>query len=121
LQRRRGERERLRRRRPGEGRGPMPMIEAAYVYLLTNCRYGTLYVGVTSDLIKRIWQHRQGFVDGFAKHHDLRVLVWYEQHVSMVEAITREKQIKRWHRDWKVNLIQATNPNWNDLYEQIAQ
>ena len=96
------------------------MIEAAYVYLLTNRPYGTLYVGVTSDLTKRVWQHRQGFVEGFTKAHGLNRLVWYEQHVSMIEAIAREKRIKRWHRDWKVNLVQSSNPGWDDLYERIA-
>ena len=97
------------------------MIEAAYVYILTNRRYGTLYVGVTSDLVKRVWQHKNGFVEGFTKQHGLHALIWYEQHVSMLEAIAREKRIKGWHRDWKVNLIQATNPGWDDLYELIAK
>ena len=96
------------------------MIEAAYVYMMTNKPYGTLYTGVTSDLVKRIWQHREGLVDGFTKQHGLKSLVWYEQHASMLEAIAREKRIKRWHRDWKVNLIQAMNPTWDDLFEQIV-
>jgi putative endonuclease len=99
----------------------MPMIKSAYVYILTNRRYGTLYVGVISDLVKRIWQHQKGFVEGFTRQHELHLLVWYEQHDSMIEAIVREKRIKRWHRDWKVNLIQSTNPAWDDLYERIAQ
>jgi putative endonuclease len=97
------------------------MIEAAYVYIVTNRPYGTLYVGVTSDLIKRIWQHKQELVEGFTKQHHLHMLVWYEQHESMIEAISREKRIKRWRRGLKVNLIQARNPTWGDLYEQIAQ
>ncbi len=96
------------------------MREAAYVYIMTNKPYGTLYVGVTSDLVKRVWEHREGFVKGFTKEHGLKSLVWYEQHASMVEAITREKQIKKWHRDWKVNLIQEMNPNWDDLYGSIT-
>jgi len=95
------------------------VAEAAYVYILSNEPYGTLYVGVTSDLVKRIWQHKNGFVEGFSKKYDVKHLVWYEQHVGMFEAIASEKRIKRWHRDWKVNLIQATNPNWDDLYEKI--
>jgi putative endonuclease len=93
--------------------------EAAYVYILANAPYGTLYVGVTSDLVKRVWEHKSGFVDGFTKKYEVRRLVWYEQHASIVEAIAREKRIKRWHRDWKVNLVQAMNPTWDDLYEKI--
>ena len=90
-----------------------------FVYLITNKRYGTLYVGVTSDLVKRIYEHRGGFVEGFSKEHDLSRLVWYEAHEDVLAAITREKLIKRWHRDWKMNLIQAGNPAWDDLYESI--
>ncbi len=97
------------------------MIEAAYVYIMTNKRYGTLYTGVTSDLVKRVWQHREGLADGFTKDHGLKTLVWYERHESMLQAIAREKRIKRWHRDWKVNLIQAMNPSWDDLFESIAR
>jgi len=97
------------------------MIEAAYVYIMANRPYGTLYVGVTSDLVKRIGQHKEGFVAGFTKRHELHRLVWYEQHDSMIEAIAREKRIKRWHRDWKVKLIQSMNPCWDDLYEQVAK
>jgi len=96
------------------------MPETAYVYMMTNQPYGTLYVGVTSNLIKRGWEHRTGAVDGFTKEYDLKRLVWYEQHLSMIEAIAREKRIKRWHRDWKVNLVQAMNPEWEDLYEKIV-
>ncbi len=87
----------------------------AFVYIITNKRYGTLYVGVTSDLAKRVAQHRLSVFDGFSKKHELKRLVWYEPHDSIVSAIEREKRIKRWHRDWKVNLIQAVNPDWNDL------
>ncbi len=95
------------------------MIDAAYVYILARQPYGKFYLGVTSDLVKRVWEHKNGFVPGFTKKYDVKRLVWYEQHVSIVEAITREKRIKRWHRDWKVNLIQAMNPGWEDLYEKI--
>ncbi|MFN9030986.1 MAG: GIY-YIG nuclease family protein [Betaproteobacteria bacterium] len=97
------------------------MIEAAYVYIMTNKPYGTLYTGVTSDLVKRVWQHREGLADGFTKEHGLKTLVWYERHESMLEAIARDKRIKRSHRDWKVNLIQAMNPSWDDLFESIAR
>jgi putative endonuclease len=96
------------------------VIEAAFVYILTNKPYGTLYTGVTSDLVKRVWQHREGLAEGFSKQHGLKTLVWYERHESMLEAIAREKRIKRWHRDWKVNLIQSMNPTWIDLYEQVV-
>lgn len=91
-----------------------------FVYLLTNRRYGTLYVGVTSDLVKRIYEHRSKFVDGFSKQHDLSRLVWFEVHENILAAIAREKLIKKWHRDWKINLIQVGNPEWKDLYETIV-
>ncbi len=87
----------------------------AFVYIVTNKRYGTLYVGVTSDLAKRVAEHRLSVFDGFTKRYGLRRLVWYEPHDSIVSAIEREKRIKRWHRDWKVNLIQAFNPDWDEL------
>ena len=93
---------------------------AAYVYILTNKRYGTLYVGVTSDLLKRVWEHRIASISSFTKRHGLTRLVWYEAHDSIVAAIEREKQIKRWHRDWKINLIQETNPVWDDFYEGLT-
>jgi len=93
--------------------------EAAYVYILASEPYGTLYVGVTSDLVKRIWEHKNGFVEGFTKRYGVKQLVWYEEHGSIISAIEREKRIKRWHRDWKVNLIQAMNPQLDDLYEKI--
>ena len=91
-----------------------------FVYLITNKRYGTLYVGVTRDLVKRIYEHRSKFVEGFTKRHDLRRLVWYEAHEDVTAAIAREKLIKKWHRDRKINLIQAMNPEWNDLYDKIV-
>ncbi len=96
------------------------MVRSAYVYILARASYGTLYVGVTSDLIKRVWEHKNGFVEGFTRQHSLKRLVRYEQHESMIEAIAREKKIKRWHRDWKVNLIQSMNPSWDDLYPVVA-
>ena len=96
------------------------MDKSSYVYLLANKRYGTLYVGVTSDLIRRIWQHRGGFADGFTKEHGATRLVWYEVHADIYEAIRREKQIKLWRRDWKVNLIQGMNPGWRDLFDDLV-
>ncbi len=91
-----------------------------FVYLITNKPYGTLYVGVTRDLVKRIYEHRSGFVEGFSKQHDLGHLVWYEAHESVIAAIEREKKIKKWRRDWNINLIQGENPEWQDLYETIV-
>jgi putative endonuclease len=91
-----------------------------FVYILTNKAYGTLYVGITNDLVRRVWEHQNDFVEGFTKRHQLHRLVWYEVHTTAYEAITREKRIKEWHRDWKVNLIQKMNPNWEDLYAAIA-
>ena len=87
-----------------------------FVYIITNQRYGTLYVGVTNDLVRRTYEHREGFVEGFSKRHDLSLLVWYEVHEDINAAITREKTIKKWRRDWKINLIQENNPEWADLY-----
>ena len=91
-----------------------------YVYILTNAVYGTLYVGVTGDLVRRVWEHRNDFVPGFTRENQTHRLVWYEVHESAYEAITREKRIKNWNRDWKVNLIQQMNPEWDDLYDAIA-
>ena len=91
-----------------------------YVYILTNKAYGTLYVGITNDLVRRAWEHRNDFVEGFTRTHQLHRLVWYEVHEDVEEAIRREKLIKKWHRDWKVNLIQALNPGWLDLYDEIT-
>ena len=96
------------------------MDKASYVYILASRPYGTLYIGVTSDLIKRVWQHREGFVPGFTKQHKTHRLVWYEVHSEIIEAITREKQLKNWKRDWKIKLIQSTNPSWRGLYPTLA-
>ena len=86
------------------------------VYILTNRRNGTLYVGVTSNLIQRVWQHREGAVDGFSKKYNLKLLVWFELHSTMESAIAREKALKEWKRIWKLGLIEKTNPEWQDLY-----
>ena len=88
--------------------------------MLASSRNGTLYVGVTSSLVQRVWQHKQGFVDAFTRKHGVKLLVWHEQHSSAESAITREKQLKKWNRAWKVDLIEAGNPYWNDLYEEIT-
>ena len=96
------------------------MGKSSYVYILASEPYGTLYIGVTSHLVKRIWQHREGVVEGFSKQYGVKRLVWFEVHSEIVQAITREKQIKKWNRNWKVNLIQEMNPDWRDLYDEIA-
>ena len=86
------------------------------VYILSNQPSGTLYVGVTSDLIARIWQHKHNLVDGFTKLHQLHQLVYYELADDMHTAIAREKQLKKWKRDWKIDLIEKTNPEWFELF-----
>ncbi len=91
------------------------------VYLLANKPNGTLYVGVTGDLIKRIWQHRNGVTEGFSSKYDLHTLVWFEQHDTMEAAIVREKQLKAGSRKRKVALIESKNPSWSDLYASILQ
>jgi putative endonuclease len=89
------------------------------VYILASQRNGTLYTGVTSDLAKRIWEHKNKVVEGFSNKYHIHLLVWYEVHESMSSAITREKAIKKWNRTWKVELIEKTNPEWDDLYPGI--
>jgi putative endonuclease len=89
------------------------------VYLLASRRNGTLYVGVTSDVVKRVWEHKENLIDGFTKRYGVHTLVWYELHESMEAAIQREKAIKEWKRRWKVELIEKTNPQWRDLYEEL--
>ena len=89
------------------------------VYLLASRYRGTLYVGVTSDLVQRIWQHRQGLVEGFTQRYGVRMLVWFEQHATMLDAIAREKRIKEWKRAWKLELIETNNPRWRDLYDDL--
>ncbi len=90
------------------------------VYLLASKRNGTLYIGVTSNLIKRIWEHRNNAVDGFTERYAVHDLVWYELHESMESAITREKHMKDWQRKWKIKLIEGTNPKWEDLYPTLV-
>jgi putative endonuclease len=96
------------------------MDKTFYAYILASDRYGTLYIGVTSDLVKRVWEHREGFAYGFTKKHSVKQLVWYEQHADALSAITREKQLKKWNREWKIKLIQQKNPHWRDLHEDIV-
>lgn len=89
------------------------------VYILASKRNGTLYIGVTSDLVKRIWQHKESFVDSFTKKYAVKTLVYYEQHGSAESAIRREKRLKEWKRKWKLELIEKHNPSWEDLYYEI--
>ena len=89
------------------------------VYILASQRNGTLYIGVTSDLVQRIWQHKNDVVEGFTKKYGVHLLVYYELHEDMENAIIREKRLKKWNREWKLRLIEEKNPNWHDLYESI--
>jgi putative endonuclease len=90
------------------------------VYILASQRNGTLYTGVTSDLIKRVWQHKNKVHEGFTAKYNVQMLVYYETHETMPAAITREKQIKKWNRQWKINLIEQENPQWRDLWDEIT-
>lgn len=94
-------------------------MPCGWVYILTNKPYGTLYVGVTSDLRSRLEQHRRGLVDGFTKRYGLGRLVYCERHELVAQAIQREKTIKHWVRQWKINAIEAQNPTWRDLTDEI--
>lgn len=90
-----------------------------YIYIITNKKGGTLYIGVTSNLQKRIWEHKNKQQEGFSQKYNLSSLVYYE-HIDQPEfAIKREKQLKNWHREWKINLIEEKNPNWDDLYDEL--
>ncbi len=96
------------------------MAKTYYVYILASRRRGTIYVGVTSDLVGRVWQHKSGSVEGFTRKYDVKMLVWYEGTESVEAAITREKQIKKWNRLWKIEMIERVNPEWRDLYAEIS-
>ncbi len=89
------------------------------VYILASKRNGTLYIGVTSNLVKRVWEHKNDLVEGFTQKYRIHHLVWYEVHDEMEAAISREKQLKGWKRKWKIGLIEEMNPEWTDLYESI--
>ena len=95
-------------------------MSGAWVYIMTNKPNGTLYVGVTSDIARRTWEHREGVVDGFTKKYSLKRLVYVESHAEIVTAIQREKTIKHWPRAWRVNLILEENPDWDDLYHTLV-
>lgn len=95
-------------------------MTTGWVYIVTNRPNGTLYVGVTSDIRRRAWEHREGVIEGFTKRHGLKRLVYFEPFDRIVDAIQREKNLKHWPRAWKVALILKTNPNWTDLFETLA-
>jgi putative endonuclease len=92
-----------------------------YVYILASQRNGTLYVGMTDDLVKRTWMHKNGVLPGFTKEHGVKTLVWYEVHESRESALQRERQIKKWNRVWKLELIEKMNPAWRDLYDDVVR
>ncbi len=96
------------------------MEKAGYVYIMASGRNGTIYLGVTSDLAKRTWEHRNGLIEGFTKKHRCHLLVWYEAHDSIESARQRELQMKEWKRAWKLREIEGQNPEWEDLYYRIA-
>jgi putative endonuclease len=122
------------RRHPRAGGGPWTLLfwnlsmvpgtermdRQPCVYLLASGRNGTLYCGVTSDLVQRVWEHREHLASGFTDRYEVTRLVWYEQHATMESAIAREKRIKRWNRAWKLRLIDAMNPSWRDLWPDIT-
>jgi putative endonuclease len=91
-----------------------------YVYILASKRNGTLYTGMTDDLVRRVWQHREGLIPGFTKEYGVTSLVWYEQHESRESAFARERQMKKWNRAWKLRRIEEMNPDWRDLCSEIA-
>jgi len=96
------------------------MENTYFVYILASGRNGTLYVGVTNNLIRRLAEHRSGLVPGFTRTYDVDQLMWYETHTSIDAAIAREKQLKRWKRQWKIELFQDINPQWVDLYPSLT-
>ena len=96
------------------------MPKQFYVYILASKRNGTLYIGVTSNLVQRTWQHKEGQVEGFSKKYGVKNLVYFEVHETAESALTREKQLKKWERAWKIRLIERNNPEWRDLTDMIV-
>ena len=95
-------------------------MRSFYAYIMASKRNGTLYVGSTSDLIKRVWEHKNKVIPGFTAQYNVNILVYYEVHETYIEAARREKRFKNWRRQWKLNLIEELNPEWCDLYEEIC-
>jgi putative endonuclease len=96
------------------------MMEESFVYILASHRNGTLYVGATTDLIKRVWEHKNKVIPGFTAKYNVHQLVYYEVHQNIMEAARRERRFKNWCREWKLNIIEKFNPMWRDLYEEIC-
>jgi putative endonuclease len=92
-----------------------------FVYILASRKNGTLYIGMTDNLARRVWEHRTGTVPGFTKKYGVHLLIWYEVHESRETAFVRERQLKKWNRAWKLELIERVNPDWRDLFEEIMQ
>lgn len=95
------------------------IVKVFWVYILASKRNGTLYIGITSDLVKRVWEHKNNLVEGFTKKYGIHMLVWYEHTTDVRESIKKEKQLKKWNRKWKLELIEKQNPDWKDLYSDI--
>ena len=91
-----------------------------YVYILASKRHGTLYIGVTNDLVRRVYEHKNDLVEGFTKKYSIHLLVYYEQYNNVESAIQRERQMKKWNRQWKIRRIEGLNPGWRDLYDDIV-
>jgi len=96
-------------------------MKSYWVYILASRPRGTLYVGMTNDLIRRAFEHREGLAEGFSRHYGVKMLVYYEQHATALAAIQREKNIKHWSRAWKIDLIRTLNPDWRDLWDDIVR
>jgi putative endonuclease len=96
-------------------------MKTYWVYLLASRPRGTLYVGMTNNLFRRLYEHREGLVEGFTKAHNVKMLVYYEEHTTAIGAIQREKNIKHWSRAWKINLIRSMNPDWRDLWDDVVR
>lgn len=96
------------------------IIKEYFVYILASKKHGTLYIGVTADLMHRVHEHKSGIVDGFTSKYGVRMLVYYEQYQYIEDAIIREKRLKKWHRKWKIELIENSNPEWKDLYQNFV-
>ena len=96
------------------------MDNGGFVYIMASRRNGTIYIGVTSDVTKRVWEHREGMIEGFTKKHGCKMLVWFERHDTIEAAILREKQMKEWKRAWKLRVIEEMNLGWDDLFELVC-
>jgi putative endonuclease len=95
-------------------------IVSFYVYILASRRNGTLYIGMTDDLVRRVWEHRTGAVPGFTRKYSVKMLVWFEQHETRGLALVRERQLKKWNRAWKLDLIERENAFWRDLWDELS-